>query len=83
MSPAAAMIEAGTFLGAPLPEGLVLGAGLFLARTSTMLLFMPLIGTGASFHGYKVTLVVSIASVMFAAQGLPSVLWTPGSTTDS
>lgn len=74
MSPAVAMIEAGTFLGVPLPEGLVLGAGLFLARTSTMLLFMPLIGTGASFHGYKVTLVVSIASVMFAAQGLPSVL---------
>lgn len=68
-----ATIEAGNFMGFPLPEGLVLGAGLFLARTSTMLLFMPLIGTGASFYGYKVTLVLSIAVVMFASQGLPAV----------
>ena len=75
------MVEAGTFLGVPLPEELVLGAGLFLARTSTMLL-MPLIGTGA-FHGYKVTLVVSIASVMFAAKASPPCWWTPGSSTAS
>lgn len=70
---ATAAAAGGSFLGFPLPEGLVLGAGLVLARTSAMLLLMPLIGTGAQFHGYKVALVAAVTAVLYVAQGMPAV----------
>lgn len=68
-----AALQSGVLFGFPISEGLVLGAGLFLARTSAMLLLMPLIGTGASFTGYKVSLVVSVTVALFLSQGLPAV----------
>lgn len=61
------------FLGFPLPAGLIEAAALYLARTSAMLLFMPLIGSGASFYGYKVSLVASVTMVLFTSQGIPLV----------
>lgn len=65
--------QAGLF-GMPLPAGLLEGAGLFLARTSAMLLATPLIGSGASFYGYKVALVTSVTVALFASQGMPTVV---------
>ena len=62
------------FLGFPLPEGLVEAAALYLARTGAMLMLMPLIGTGASFYGYKVSLVASVTLVLFTSQGIPLVV---------
>lgn len=63
---------AGPF-GFYVPPGLIEAAGLVLARTSAMLLATPLLGTGASFYGYKVSLVVGVSVIMFMAQGLPMV----------
>ena len=70
-----AMLAAGTnpLFGFSVPEGLIEGAGLFLARTSAMLLAMPLLGSGASFYGYKIALVTSVTIALFTSQGMPMV----------
>lgn len=57
-----------------LAPGMLESIGLFLARTTAMLLLTPLLGSGAQFHGYKVALVVSVTSTMFLMQGLPPVV---------
>jgi flagellar biosynthetic protein FliR len=60
-----------SLFGAP---GTLEAVGLFLARTSALLLLTPLIGSGAQFHGYKIALVVTVTSVMCLVQGLPAVV---------
>lgn len=62
-----------TLFGVPLPPGLIEGAGLFMARTSALLLTVPLLGSGASFVGYKVAMVVSVTVALYASHGLPLV----------
>lgn len=57
--------------GIPIP--VIEGFGLFVARTSAMLLATPLIGSGASFVGYKLTLTISVSVVMWLALGVPVV----------
>ena len=63
----------GDLFTAAMAPGVLESIGLFLARTSAMLLLTPLLGSGASFHGYKVALVVSVTSTMVLMQGLPPV----------
>lgn len=65
--------ETGELLSAVMAPGVLESIVLFLSRTSAFLLLTPLIGSGASFHGYKVALVVSVTSVMLLMQGLPPV----------
>lgn len=45
--------------------------GLYLLRTSALILSAPIFGTSSSFTGYRVALVVSLAFVMCAATGQP------------
>lgn len=54
-----------------LPPGLIEGFGLYLARTSALVLGAPLLGMGSGFTGYKVALIVLVAMVLFAAGGAP------------
>ncbi|MDG1049190.1 MAG: flagellar biosynthetic protein FliR [Planctomycetota bacterium] len=54
--------------------GMLESVGLFMTRTGALLLLSPLIGSGASFQGYKVALVASVSASMFLAQGLPPVV---------
>lgn len=61
------------FEAAMVTPGLLEGAGLVLARTSAILLLTPLLGTAATFQGYKIALVLSVTVVLFTAQGLPTV----------
>lgn len=55
------------------PIGLIEGFGLVLTRTSALLLLTPLIGSGASFVGYKIALVGAVTVALFLAQGVPVV----------
>ncbi len=75
---AIAAVEPQAGLFSSFPPGLIEGAALFLTRCSALLLTAPLIGSGAQFHGYKIALVVSVASAMYMAQGLPVVETTSG-----
>ena len=63
--------QAGLF--SSLPSGLIEGGALFLTRCGALLLTVPLLGTAAQFHGYKVALVASVAIALFMAQGMPMV----------
>ncbi|MEM9380817.1 MAG: flagellar biosynthetic protein FliR [Planctomycetota bacterium] len=54
--------------------GVLESIGLFVARTSALLLLTPLLGSGAQFHGYKVALVVSVSAAMLFVQGIPPVV---------
>ena len=56
-----------------IPPGLIEGFGLYLARTSALVLGSPLLGTGTSFAGYKIGLIVAVAGVLFAAADAPLV----------
>lgn len=51
--------------------GLLESFGLYLVRTSALVLFTPLLGTGARFAGYKIATIVVVALVLFAAGGAP------------
>ncbi|MEL6431326.1 MAG: flagellar biosynthetic protein FliR [Planctomycetota bacterium] len=75
MSPTFAIAAEGArgLFGFPLPDGLIEAGGLVLARTSAMLLATPLLGTGASFYGYKVSLVVAVSVAMVLSQGIALV----------
>lgn len=54
-----------------IPPGLIEGFGLYLARTSALVLGAPLFGTGSNFTGYKIGLIALVALVLFAAGGRP------------
>ncbi len=53
------------------PPGLIESFGLYLVRTSALVLFTPLLGTGARFSGYKIATIAVVALVLFAADGSP------------
>jgi flagellar biosynthetic protein FliR len=48
--------------------------GLYLVRTSALILGSPLLGTGTGFAGYKIALIIGVAAVLFAAAGTPQPL---------
>ncbi len=51
--------------------GLIEAFGLYLVRTSALVLGAPLLGSGAGFTGYRVALIVSLAAVLYASLGSP------------
>ena len=54
-----------------LPPGTIEAFGLYLVRTSAMVLAAPLLGTGATFSGYKVGLIALISFLLFSISGSP------------
>jgi len=74
MATLAAQQGASGLLDALFMPGMLESVGLFATRTGALLLLTPLIGSGASFQGYKIALVVSVSAAMFLAQGLPPVV---------
>jgi len=55
------------------PPGTIEAFGLFLVRTSAMILAAPLLGTGATFSGYRVGLIGVLSVVFFLAAGTPTI----------
>ena len=53
--------------------GTLAAFGLYLVRTSALLLASPLLGNGAAFSGYKVALVALVSFALFSATGAPRV----------
>ena len=54
-----------------LPPGTIEAFGLYLVRTSAMVLAAPLLGTGATFSGYKVGLIALISFLLYSVSGAP------------
>lgn len=76
MLPIATQLGPNGLVEALFMPGMLESIGLFMTRTGALLLLTPLIGSGASFQGYKIALVVSVSAAMFLAQGLPPVIVT-------
>jgi flagellar biosynthetic protein FliR len=57
----------------PLP-GTLEAFGLYLIRTSALVLAAPVLGTGTTFAGVKIGLIFSLAFVLYSASGEPMVL---------
>lgn len=55
------------------PPGTLEAFGLYLVRTGALVLASPLIGTGATFSGYKVGLIGVLALLLFSVAGAPAV----------
>jgi flagellar biosynthetic protein FliR len=51
--------------------GTLAAFGLYLVRTSALLLAAPLLGNGAAFSGYKVALVALVSFALYSATGAP------------
>lgn len=60
-----------------LPEGILPAFGLYLVRTSALVLAAPVFSTVSNFNGYRVGLIGSLTIVLFLAGGEPLVE-TPG-----
>ena len=54
-----------------IPIGTIAAFGLYLVRTSALLLASPLLGNGAAFSGYKVALIVLVSFALYSATGAP------------
>jgi len=54
-----------------IPVGTIAAFGLYLVRTSALLLASPLLGNGAAFSGYKVALVAVVSFALYGATGEP------------
>jgi len=54
-----------------LTAGTLEAFGLYLVRTSALVLGAPLLGTGASFAGYKIALIGAVSVVLYLATGTP------------
>ena len=54
-----------------IPVGTIAAFGLYLVRTSALLLATPLLGNGAAFSGYKVALVAVVSFALYGATGEP------------
>jgi flagellar biosynthesis protein FliR len=54
-----------------LPPGTLAAFGLYLLRTSAMVLAAPIFGTGTGFAMHRVALIVSLAFLFYAASGSP------------
>lgn len=55
------------------PPGMIEAFGLFLVRTSALILAAPLLGTGSTFSGYRVGLIGVLSVVFFLAAGTPTI----------
>lgn len=55
----------------PITITLLQAFGLYLVRTSALVLASPLLGTGTGFAGYKVALVTSVAVALYLSTGAP------------
>ena len=53
------------------PAGTLEAFGLYLVRTSALVLAAPLLGTGSTFSGYKIGLIGSLALLLYTARGGP------------
>ena len=56
-----------------LPPGTIEAFGLYLVRTSALVLGSPFLGTGTSFSGYKIALIASLSLALYSATGSPLV----------
>lgn len=54
-----------------LPPGTIAAFGLYLVRSSAMVLSAPILGTGTGFAMHRVALILSISFLFFAATGAP------------
>ncbi|HUR27564.1 MAG TPA: flagellar biosynthetic protein FliR [Planctomycetota bacterium] len=54
-----------------LPPGTLAAFGLYLVRTSAMVLAAPIFGTGTGFSMHRVALIVALAFLFYAASGTP------------
>ncbi len=54
-----------------LPPGSIEAFGLYLVRTSALVLSSPFLGTGTSFSGYKLAFITSLSLVLYLATGQP------------
>jgi len=54
-----------------LPAGTLEAFGLYLVRTSALVLSSPLFGSASGFTGYKVGLIATVAFVLYSASGVP------------
>lgn len=53
------------------PPGSLEAFGLYLARTSALVIAAPLFGTGTGFSGYRIGLIVAVSFVLYSAGGVP------------
>jgi flagellar biosynthetic protein FliR len=53
------------------PAGTLEAFGLYLVRTSALVLAAPLLGTGSTFSGYKIGLIGSLSLLLYTARGGP------------
>lgn len=51
--------------------GTIEAIGLFLVRTSALVLASPLLGTGSTFTGYRVALIASLSFLLYSVAGEP------------
>lgn len=58
-------------LPAFLPPGTLGAFGLYLVRTSAMVLTAPIFGTGTSFSMHRIALIVALAFVLYSTSGAP------------
>ena len=54
-----------------LPPGTLEAFGLFLVRSSALVLSAPVLGTSTGFSGYKIAIVVSVAFLLYGVHGVP------------
>ena len=60
-----------------LAPGIIEAFGLYVARSSAMIVSAPIIGTGTRFSSYKIGLILSIALLMYGVTGEPLPLSEP------
>ncbi len=65
------MIHALQSLPTVLPPGTIGAFGLYLVRTSAMVLSAPILGSGTSFSMHRVALIVSLALLFYTGSGSP------------
>lgn len=53
------------------PPGTIEAFGLYLVRTSALVLGAPILGSGAMFAGYKIALIVALSALLFSVSGTP------------
>lgn len=53
------------------PPGVLEAFGLYLVRTSALVLASPLLGTGSTFSGYKLGLIGVLSGLLYAMGGMP------------
>ena len=54
-----------------LAPGILEAFGLYVARSSAMVISSPLLGVGTNFEGYKIGLILALSLLMFGVTGVP------------